>query len=41
MLYKLTTMPDDRYLKMLFSQDWNEKPRRGRQKKVWSRVVND
>ena len=39
--YKLVTMPEDRYPKMLFSQDWNIKPRRGRQRKVWSRLVDD
>ena len=25
----------------LFSQDWNIKPQRGRQRKVWSRIIND
>ena len=39
--YKLVTMPEDRYPKMLFSQDWNIKPHRGRQRKVWSRLVDD
>ena len=40
--YKLVTMPEDRYPKMLlFSQDWNIKPCRGRQRKVWSRLVDD
>ena len=39
--YKLVTMPEDRYPKKLFSQDWNIKPRRGRQRKVWSRIIND
>ena len=39
--YKLLTMPEDRYPKMLFSQDWNIKLRRGRQTKVWSRLVDD
>ena len=34
-------MPEDRYPKKLFSQDWNIKPHRGRQKKVWSRIVDD
>ena len=28
--YKLVTMPEDWYLKKLFSQDWNIKPLRGR-----------
>ena len=32
----LVTMPEDRYPKKLFSQDWNIKPHRGRQRKVWS-----
>ena len=39
--YKLATLPEDRYPKQLFNQEWNIKPRRGRQKKVWSRMVND
>ena len=39
--YKLVTMPEDRYPKKLFSQDWNIKPHRGRQRKVWSRINND
>ena len=34
-------MPEDRYPKKLFSQDWNFKPHRGRQRKVWSRIIND
>ena len=25
----------------MFSQDWNIKPRKGRQRKVWSRIIND
>ena len=25
----------------MFSQDWDAKPRRGRQRKVWSRLVDD
>ena len=33
--YKLVTMPEDRYPNKLFSQDWNIKPRRGRQRKVF------
>ena len=28
--YKLVTMPEGRYPKKLFSQDWNIKPQRGR-----------
>ena len=39
--YKLATMPEDRYPKQLFNQEWNIKPRRGRQRKVWSRMVDD
>ena len=39
--YKLATLPDDRYPKQLFNQEWNIKPRRGRQRKVWSRMVDD
>ena len=38
--YKLATLPEDRYPKQLFNQEWNIKPRRGRQK-VWSRMVDD
>ena len=34
-------MPEGRYPKMLFSQDWNIKPSRGRQRKVQSRLVED
>ena len=41
--YKLATytLPDDRYPKQLFHQEWNIKPRRGRQRKLWSRMVDD
>ena len=39
--YKLASMPEDRYSKQLFSQEWNIKPRRGRQRKTWGRVVDD
>ena len=39
--YKLATLPEDRYPKRLFNQEWNIKPRRGRQRKVWSRMVDD
>ena len=39
--YKLATLPEDRYPKQLFNQKWNIKPRRGRQRKVWSRMVDD
>ena len=34
-------MPENRYLKQLFSQEWNIKPRRGRQRKTWGRMVDD
>ena len=30
--YKLATMPEDRFPKQLFSQEWDKKPRRGRQR---------
>ena len=39
--YKLATLPEDRYPKQLFNQEWNIKPRRGRQRKVWSWMVDD
>ena len=39
--YKLATLPENRYPKQLFNQKWNIKPRRGRQRKVWSRMVDD
>ena len=39
--YKLATMPQDRYPKQLFSQEWNVKPRRGRERKTWSKVIDD
>ena len=29
-LYILATLPEDRYPKQLFSQEWNIKPRRGK-----------
>ena len=32
-------MSEGRYPKKLFSQDWNIKPHRGRQRKVWSRII--
>ena len=34
-------MPQDRYPKQLFSQEWNVKPCRGRQRKSWSEVIDD
>ena len=39
--HKLATLPEDRYPKQLFNLEWNIKPRRGRQRKVWSRMVDD
>ena len=39
--YKLATMPQDRYPKQLFSQEWNVKPRRDRQRKTWVKVIDD
>ena len=39
--YKLATLPEDRYPKQLFNQEWNITPCRGRQRKVWSRMVDD
>ena len=32
---------EDRYPRKVFSQDWDAKPRRGRQRKVWSRLVDN
>ena len=37
----MTTTSEDRYPRRVFSQDWDAKPRRGRQRKVWSRLVDD
>ena len=39
--YKLATLPEDRYPKQLFKQEWNIKSHRGRQRKVWRRMVDD
>ena len=39
--YKLATLPEDRYPKQLFNQEWNIKPCRGRQRKVLSRILDD
>ena len=39
--YKLATMPQDRYPKQLFGQEWNVKPRRGRQRKTRGKVIDD
>ena len=34
-------MPEDRFPKQLFSQEWNQKPGRGRQRKTWGSVIDD
>ena len=34
-------MPEDRYPKQLLSREWETKPRRGRQRKAWGRVVDE
>ena len=39
--YKLATLTENRYPKQLFNQEWRIKPRRERQIKVWSRMVDD
>ena len=39
--YKIATIPEDRLPKQLFSQEWNIKLHRGRQKKTWGRVIDD
>ena len=39
--YKLATMPEDRFPKQLFSQEWDKKTPRGRQRKTWGRVIDD
>ena len=36
-----TRSPLSRYPKQLFQEEWNIKPRPGRQRKVWKRVVGD
>ena len=33
-------MPEHRYSRKLFVQEWNVKPRRGRQRKYWCKVVD-
>ena len=38
--YKLATMPEHRYSRKLFVQEWNVKPHRGRQRKYWCKVVD-
>jgi hypothetical protein len=39
--YKVVNMSEDRYPRRLFNHKWDFKPRRGRQRKCWSRVVDD
>ena len=39
--YKVAVMSGGRYPRTLFSQEWDIKPRRGRQRKSWSKVVPD
>ena len=39
--YKLVSMPEDRYLEQLYSQEWNIKPCRGRQRNTRGRVVDE
>ena len=39
--YKLVSMPEDIYPKQHYSQDWNIKPCRGRQRKTLGRVVDN
>ena len=39
--YKVATMPEHWYSRKLFVQEWNVKPRRGRQRKYWCKVVDN
>ena len=39
--YKLAAMSEDRYPRHLFDNHWDIKPRRGRQRKAWGRLVDD
>ena len=39
--YKVASMPEHRYSRKLFVQEWNVKPRRGRQRKYWCKVVDN
>ena len=39
--YKVATMPEHRYSRKLFVQERNVKPRRGRQRKFWCKVVDN
>ena len=39
--YKVCRLPDNRYPKQLLSQEWEIKPRKGRQRKTWSRTIDN
>ena len=39
--YKGATMPEHRYSRKLFVQEWNVKQRRDRQRKYWCKVVDN
>ena len=39
--YKVCRLPDNRYSKQLLSQEWEIKPRKGRQRKTWNRTIDD
>ena len=39
--YKVVSMPLFRYPTQPFLEEWNIKPRPGRQSKVWKRIVDD
>ena len=39
--YKVASMTEHRYSRKLFVQEWNVKPRRGRQRKYWCKVVDN
>ena len=38
--YKLVCMPEDRYPKQLFGQEWNKKLHRRRQRIIWGRPMD-
>ena len=38
---KVCRLPDNRYPKQLLSQEWEIKPHKGRQRKTWSRTIDD
>ena len=38
--YKVCRLPDNRYPKQLLSQEWEIKPRKGRQRKTWRTIYN-